>query len=193
MGNTPDPRHAVFTAYAVSLIKYKASQLVRKVGFSRSDRDDLEHDLSLHLLRKAHKFDPARASIETFADRVVNNAVRMILRERRRKCRSGGGPTSSIDTTTVIIDGAPVPLRELLSDADRARRTLREPHDEQTSDDVRTVLAGLPDGLRKIAEAIMATEDLSEAADAAGVARSTLYARMKQLRQRFEDAGLGGE
>lgn len=80
-----------------------------------------------------------------------------------------------------------------MSQADRSRRTGREPHDAAVSDDVRTVLDGLPDDLRKIAEAIMATDDLSEAADVAGIARSTLYARMKQIRERFEDAALGGE
>ena len=37
--------------YAVRLIKHKARQLIGSAGFTESDRDDLEQDLMLDLLR----------------------------------------------------------------------------------------------------------------------------------------------
>jgi len=189
MGKKPDPRHAVFTAYAASLIRHKSKQLIRKPGFSRSEREDLEHDLSLHLWKKAHLFDPRRASIETFADRVIKSAVRMILRDRRRR-RLALGKAESIESGKVNVDNTAVPLAEIISDQDRTRRVGREPHDDQVSRDVRDVVERLSPELKSIVDAILSTDDLSKAAESTGLARSTFYLRLKEIRRQFEDAGL---
>jgi len=57
--------------YAVQLIKYKARQLVGRVGFTESDREDLEQEMVLDLLRRLPKFDPKRAGRNTFIARIV--------------------------------------------------------------------------------------------------------------------------
>lgn len=189
MGKKPDPRQAVFSAYAVSLIRHKSLQLIRKPGFSRSDREDLEHDLSLHLWKKAHQFDPRRASIETFADRVIKSAVRMILRDRRRR-RLALGKVESIESGTVNVDHTAVPLDEIISEQDRGRRVGREPHDHDVPRDVRDVVDRLSPELKSIVDAILSTDHLSKAAESTGLARSTFYLRLKEIRREFEDAGL---
>lgn len=74
--------------YIAQLIRRKARLLSGRSSFSVSDREDIEHDLWLHLLERQEQFDPARASFETFANRVINNKVRSIIRHSRaaRRC-----------------------------------------------------------------------------------------------------------
>ena len=66
--------------YAVQLIRYKARQLVGRVGFTESDRDDLEQELMLDLLRRLPKYNPDRAQRNTFIARVVEHKIATIIR-----------------------------------------------------------------------------------------------------------------
>jgi len=52
--------------YAVQLIKYKARQLVGRVGFTESDRDDLEQELMLDLLRRLPKYNVSGQETTSF-------------------------------------------------------------------------------------------------------------------------------
>src|SRR4051794_20232710 len=93
MGPGPAPRggDARISAYAQALIKLKARQLSAKPGFRASDEPDLEHDLAVALLNQIDRYDPdRRASRDTFANRVVESAAKMILRARRRVKRAAG-------------------------------------------------------------------------------------------------------
>ena len=74
----------LLTDYVKTLIQVKARQLRRQRGFTRSDEDDLRQELWLALIGQADKFDPRRASFNTFVDRVVRTAVRMLLRRSDR-------------------------------------------------------------------------------------------------------------
>ena len=56
-----DKRYKGIDEYAVRIIKYKARQLVGRVGFTESDREDLEQEMILDLLQRLPKYDPARA------------------------------------------------------------------------------------------------------------------------------------
>ncbi|MBE3123871.1 MAG: hypothetical protein IMZ65_03630, partial [Planctomycetes bacterium] len=79
------PVHAALTTkYVQTLIRIKARAVARQPGFSQSDQDDLEQDLAIHVLKQAHYFDPDRGSVRTFIARVVDSAVAMMLRDRRR-------------------------------------------------------------------------------------------------------------
>ena len=63
-----------------TIIKKKARQLCRRSECSRSDFDDLCQEMHLHLLRKAHLFDPARACPMAFAQQAINSYAAMHLR-----------------------------------------------------------------------------------------------------------------
>ena len=45
-----DKRYEGIDEYAVRIIKYKARQLVGRVGFTESDREDLEQEMILDLI-----------------------------------------------------------------------------------------------------------------------------------------------
>jgi RNA polymerase sigma factor (sigma-70 family) len=190
----PGPaRDAVLTAYASSLISFKAKQLSRKRGFSRSDEEDLVHELTLTLLSKVDQYDPTRgASLDTFADRVIDSAVKMILRDRRRLKRAAGFGAVSIDTTTVVVNGKPVFLGETIGDADRERVTLSERRSPHPDNDLSEVLRALPPELADVARRLQDGTVASVARDL-GTSRRQVYAAMAHIRKHFEDAGLGGD
>jgi len=50
--------------YAVQLIRHKAWQLVGRAGFTKDDREDIEQDLKLDLLRRLSKFNEIAAALE---------------------------------------------------------------------------------------------------------------------------------
>ena len=71
----------VVSEYARTTIRVKAGQLVRQPGFSRSDLEDVEQELIVHLLSKAQQFDPDRGSLNTFIFRVIDSGVAMLVRK----------------------------------------------------------------------------------------------------------------
>lgn len=192
MGSEPT-RGAVLTAFAQSLIQFKARQLCRKPGFSRSDQEDLVQELTLRLLEKAHLYDPDRgASLDTFADRVIGSAVRMILRDRRRLKRAAGFGAMSLERSTVVIDGQPVLLCNLISSADRERVTLTVSHEtgDQDLSSVDGAVDSLPSDLADIARRLMGGTVASVAREL-GTSRRQVYGAIQRIRQHFEAAGLG--
>lgn len=91
----------LLTDYARNLIRYKAWQLRQRHDFHLVDAEDLQHDLWLTLTSNAHRFNPAKASLDTFIDRVVNTAVAMTIRARRRKKRGTDVCIQSLDSSMV--------------------------------------------------------------------------------------------
>ncbi len=192
MGVTPN-RDAVLTAYAQSLIKFKARQLSRRPGFTRSDQEDLEQDLTAHLLTQAHHFDPARGSANTFAERVIKSAIAMMLRGRRRQKRAAGLAAQSLERTFVQLDLGLQSLRDSLSAADHQRRTGNDGGDEDRGELVAAVteaFRNLPPDLREICRRLSDGTASSVARDL-GISRHQLRLAINRVRQHFEDADLG--
>src|SRR2546430_84418 len=61
----------------------RAATVARVYGLSNDERDDLEQDAALELWRKLGVFDPSRAALKTFIDRVVANQIASIARAQR--------------------------------------------------------------------------------------------------------------
>jgi RNA polymerase sigma factor (sigma-70 family) len=194
----PGPaRAAVLTAYAKSLISHKAKQLCRKPGFSRSDEGDLVQDLTLSLLEKGDQYDPARgASLDTFADRVVNSEVKMILRARRREKRAAGFVAQSLQTDGHEYDGSIVPLAELIGDGDLLRRGAAAPINPISAIDNREALesamAALDPSVVDIARRRQ-EQSVNAIHHELGISRRQINTAIEQIRRQFEEAGLGDE
>jgi RNA polymerase sigma-70 factor (ECF subfamily) len=145
----------VLTDYAKNLIKFKARQLGRRREFLPADQADLQQQLWLMLCERVDAFDPAKASLDTFIDRVVNTAVGVILRNRRRHKRGNGFRTQSLDSVRAPRSETPEPLSTAVSADDLALRTGAEQHDEtlrrEDAEAVEFALAQMPDDLRGIA------------------------------------------
>jgi len=74
-------------AYAAGAVRFKAGQLVGKAGFTQSDREDLQQELALDLLRRSRKYDPKRARRSTFTACLVEHRAATILAERMAPTR----------------------------------------------------------------------------------------------------------
>ena len=192
-----DAQSVVFTEYAKSCIEFKARQLSQRSEFRRSDEGDLQQDLWLTLLKEAHRFDPQRASLNTFVDRVVNTAAGMILRRPYRQKRAPGQRALSLERTKVAISGeVKKPLAQFISDADLSRRTGATRCDETARHDDTEAFARavktMPDHVCDVCRHVMGGS-ISSAARGLGMSRRRIREALQAARPYFERAGFNGE
>jgi RNA polymerase sigma-70 factor (ECF subfamily) len=118
--------------YAVQLIKYKARQLVGRVGFTESDRDDLEQELMLDLLRRLPKFNPDRAQRNTFIARVVEHKIATIIESQMAGMRDYRLCRCSLNDRFEDEEGFSIERMETIDQEEYLRRTgkLSRPADE---------------------------------------------------------------
>lgn len=179
-------RDAVFTAYAKSLIKYKARQLSRKTGFSRTDEKDIAQGLVLALLAKAHLYDSSRSSQNTFVDRVVRSAIAMLLRDRRRLKRAAGFTAESLDKPS-SCDADTAPLRDSLPASGPSGPETVEQADFVAA--MGNVVESLPPDLQGIA-ARLKIDPVSAVARDMGISRRQVRNAIEHIRNHFESKGL---
>lgn len=151
---------------AAAIIKSKARRLVGRAGLRAQDRVDLEQELTLHVLQRRPRFNPKRGSWAAFVRRVVKYYGENLVRDRRTAKRYGG-PTDPLTDE--------IPARD---ESDAIARA------------VRAAVAELPAELREVAELVL-SGSVAAAARELGVSRSTVYARLREIRSRTEFAGLG--
>ena len=95
-----------------SLAGRKASAFVRRCQFAIDEREDVQSHLVLAFIARWSKFDSERASIQTFASRLMDSELKSIVRYRlaqRRQPRElpvpDAGPASaSIHQTGYVLD-----------------------------------------------------------------------------------------
>ena len=179
--------------FAARLIRRKARELVRRAGYSSSDTEDIEQELTLVLLRRLGKFDPSVAHYNAFVTTVVERYAATILQhgsaEMRTHRRNGG----SLNVTVTDDDGHTVELVATICSSQQSLRTgQHQLTHEEASDlmrDVADVLEQLPPQLRELCERLK-HDSISDVARELGVSRKTLYRRLTRIRERFEKAGM---
>ena len=188
-----DNRYEGIDDYAVQIIKHKARQLVGRVGFTESDRDDLEQDMMLDLLRRLPKYNPARAQRNTFIARVVEHRVATIIEARKAGIRDYRLCNCSLNDHLEDEEGSSVERVETTDQEDYLLRTSKlsrpaaELHD--LSLDVHKVMEQLPPKLRELCRCLM-TDTVTRISRETGIPRGTIYEFIRKLRVIFEDAGL---
>jgi len=181
------------SAQAINFIKHKAWTLMGTVGFTYSDRDDLEQELLIDLLRRLPRFDPERAQFMTFVVRVVDNKIASIIEDRTRpghdiRLREYSLNERMRDAEGLIIErGDEIDLDDYLQRTGWQSRPLHELLNLKA--DVERVLPGLPPDLRELCDRLQSQNVTSISAET-GVPRYRIYAAIIRLRRIFEDAGL---
>lgn len=183
------------TEYAKSVIKFKAWQLSRRSGFNRSEQGDLEQELWLSVLKEARRFDPQRASLDTFVDRVANTAAGMIVRRRSRLKRAPGNGVVSLDATKTSPSGeSKRPRAESVSQEDLSRRTGAVSGDDaaarEDTEAVAHALRAMPEEVRDVCRRVMGGS-ISSAARDLGMSRQKIREVLQTARPYIERAGLG--
>ncbi len=187
------PHDAVLTEYAKSLISFKARQLKRKRVFRRESPQDVEQDLTTYLLSRAHLFDPTRASANTFADRVIQSGIAMMLRDRVRQKRAPELDNISLEQSSPGSDEEAGSMRDALTEADLRRRlgTASDPERAELNEAVRELLQSLPVEDQRICILRMTGTNESVAREL-GITPRQVRDALDRLRKRFEAGGFGG-
>jgi RNA polymerase sigma-70 factor (ECF subfamily) len=148
----------------------KALSAVGRCGIVPDELEDVESELLLDFYQRLARFDRRRASLATFAWRIMDRKLLGILRHGLAQRR-----VTSIFTEPLPEDGlhltSPTPQWELRLDVER-------------------VLATLPPPLAELARALCWMSP-TEASRFLGRARTTLYGRIAKLRAAFVEAGIG--
>lgn len=187
MGN-PESRDAALSAYASSLIKFKAQQLDRKRALHGMSSDDIAQELRARLLAEAHRFDPERgASFDTFANRIINTAIASLLRDQKRKKRAGESHNVSLDQPGKGGKEESATLGGQLSDADRIRHTGVTRPDR--AEEILAEVESWPEQDRQLFFDLL-ENTVAAVARARGITRQRVYRLMEHMRKRFESADL---
>lgn len=174
-------------------IRCTAAGMVGKAGLTQQDREDLEQELTAHLLSRISMFNSRRSGLDTFVTRLLDNAAASIIVARKREKRDWRRAARSLDEDVENAEGELQPLLELLDleqglkgdplahEAQREREALRI--------DLERVIAALPEKERRVCRLLM-RHDARRTAELAGMSRSTLYQLLIKLRAAFSAAGL---
>lgn len=191
MGASQD--QGTISEYAANLIRHKARQLVGKAGFTESDREDLEQEMQLDLVKRLPKFDPDKASEKTFVTRLIERKISRLIRHRTCEMRDHRRESSSLNGQVDDPECGTIERGNTVGEDRTEVRLLRRRRTQEEATrlrlDVEMVLSALPDDLRQVAERLMA-ETIAQAAVSLDRPRSTITDARNRLRAIFENAGL---
>jgi DNA-directed RNA polymerase specialized sigma24 family protein len=159
---------------ARDVARQKALGAVGRCGLTHDDCDDVAGHLLVTFYTRFDRFDGDRASVRTFASRVMDKELTSILRYRLAGCRrhlsEEAAPEEMIDS---VSDRAPTVVEqgEFWLDVERA-------------------LAPFPGVLLDTARALC-WHTPSELSRVPGQSRTVVYRRMRRLRAALLAAGIG--
>ncbi len=143
----------------------KANAFVRRCGLGVDEREEIKSQLVLTFLVRWPKFDSEKASVQTFASRVMDKELMSILRYRLAE---GHRPQDLPSRDPVP---SPASLWQFRIDLDRA-------------------LAPLPSAVQETALALFWYSTVETAA-ALGCSRQMISRRKQQIREAFLSVGIG--
>jgi len=186
----------VLTNYAQNLIKFKARQLGQRRDFQSEEREDLQQELWLAVVKAADEFDASLACLDTFIDRIVNTAVAMLVRARSCRKRGNGHRIDSLDSQRAAAGETCEPLTASISAADLARRTGAVPQDEalrrEDAEAFEYALAHTSQEISDRCRQVMGGTVASVAREL-GISRRQVRKTLKTAQPFFERAGLNPE
>ncbi len=198
MGNTNNRNP--LPQYVTTLIQITARKTIGKYCLTESDRDDLEQQITLEVIRRRSKFDPAKAQEKTFLARVVKHAIADIIAARKAACRDYRREEGSLSQWVLVESHSDsfhnewATGAELVTEQDARRHLSKSVSDpDELRDlaiDMSNAAATLPERLRNVCEHLKELGSAREVANAMGLHRSTIYEAIKEIRTHFEEAGL---
>lgn len=191
---TDTPTPDVVNAYAMRMVRVKAIELCEKPEFAGDEREDIEQELTLFLLRQAGSFDPDKSTLNTFINRVIRSRICTLQRDRVRKRRlpaSFGGVKSTADTIGRGCEATTI--QETLTPTDRDRRLGRESRDPNAdirlAIDVRDAIESLPAELQPLARSLMIHRRV-EATEILKISQRAYTRQLREIGEHFAALGL---
>lgn len=194
VGDAGSPAQHI-THFAAQLIRRKARELSTFPGFCPTDREEIEQQLRLVLLRRLEKFNPQLAHYNAFVTTVIERYSATILEHRRAESRTHRRCAGSLNRLVEDDDGNRVELGATLPESIQGLRTRVEfRSSEELQDlvaDVAHLLANLPPELADVCERLK-RDSISAVARDLGIPRSSLCDLLKTVRERFDSSGIRG-
>jgi len=179
--------------YAIGIIKYKARRLVGRKGFIQPDREDLNQEMILDLLRRLPKYDPNRAKRSTFIGCVVDHKIATLIEAREAGMRDYRLCRCSLNDLIKEEDDDSDEQKETIDQENYLRVTGRySPTAIESLDvsiDLGKEIEKLPPKLRALCKRLC-FETVTEISHDTGTPRGTIYDSLKKIRTAFEAAGL---
>lgn len=183
---TPDN---ILTPYAQRLIRSKARQLAHTTGFRRNEAEDLEQEFWIALLTQCVHYDPSRASLNTFINRVVHSTIAILIRERQRSKRSLAVHAQSLDQ---ISSKQRCAISKSLTETDDRRRSPQSSEDAlqtiEKDEAFQRCLSSLPLELQQVCHRVMHSAGAT-AARKLGTSRRQVRKSLAVARIHFRNAG----
>jgi RNA polymerase sigma-70 factor (ECF subfamily) len=150
----------VISGFADRAIRYKARQLAGRHGFSLSEREDLEQEFRLLLLRRLASFDPHVAHWNVFVRTLLERHAATLIEQRRVRAQA----QEAVEAPAEFYEA---PLDLVI--------------------DTEEILARLPDHDRTLCEKLK-IDPVAEVARQLNMPRSTLRDALARLREPFSAA-----
>lgn len=164
---------------ARDLAQRKAVRIIGRGGLTRDDHEDVASHLVATFFARFERFDENRASVQTFASRLMDKELNSILRHRLASCRRRMEDEGSLPHSAEVPDAVSV--------------TCPDPVDRRHFwIDVERALAPLPAVLRQTALALCSYTP-SELSRLPGQTHTVIYRRIRRLRRALLAAGIGPE
>lgn len=178
--------------YAATVVRLTAHALVRRGALPQQDREDVEQELMVDLLRRLPRFDAGRATYRTFVARIVAHGAARLLAASRSENSNGRRAALSLSDQVSNGEGETVERWQTLDEGVGRRRSGGGVDPELLRDlrlDVADVLVGLPPEMRGLCERLL-RDSVRSVARSTGTSHPTLLRRIRPIRAAFESAGL---
>jgi RNA polymerase sigma-70 factor (ECF subfamily) len=170
--------------YAARFIRAKARQFARRGELDEDQREDIQQELTLDLLRRMRHYDPARGRRATFYRVVIERGLASILEHQKAPTRTPSSPIVSLQEAIRHEDGKEAELGDTIEGEAGKGVNLRD-----LCIDLEEVLGSLSPKLRRLCR-MLPHRTTGEIARDFGVDRRTINRWKAQLQERFKDAGL---
>lgn len=172
--------------YAATLIGYKARQHSRHFALRRYTSNDIEQMLWRELLARLARYNPARASINTFIARVVDHAIASLYRHELAEMRSPDREEVSLNDPVLDGDGRVVDRHQTTPEA-----SVDWQRGFELKHDLAEVRRRLPSELhRQFLDAWLRGGTINSIAAELGIGRTKARRLANELWQACDDAGL---
>ena len=160
------------------LIRQAANRLSESAGFTRSDNDDVQQKLIVHLWRNWSKATNEGTIQIPYVRRVIKNKVVSIVRARKAECRDYRREAFSLGNTMKDGDGRGAAGDQIIDANEGARRLGRRPlasaDKADLAQDLMTAVARLPAGKQELFLQLLESSP-TQVSEETGVSRGTLY------------------
>lgn len=175
--------------YATKLVKRAVRRLIGRFGFTRTDGQDLEQDVILHLLRQMGRFDPKRSGKNTFVNRIIRNKVISIIRHRCAEQRHYARVACSLNEPISERNGGCADRGNYVDPASDRRRTNAGELPVDLALDLARARDSLGVELRAVWDALLDGSE-SEAARRLNCSRFVVHARFAKICAHLKESGL---